>query len=94
MRYRNLHGTSLSLSELGFGTWTITTGWWGTYTDAEGRAIIEAALDRDETRNDRHEKIAALAQNKELDLAQFVEADRLQAIPNRSEFIRAGGESK
>src|SRR5215212_4876439 len=46
MRYRDLHGTNLSLSELGFGTWTITTGWWGTYTDAEGRAIIETALER------------------------------------------------
>jgi aryl-alcohol dehydrogenase-like predicted oxidoreductase len=46
MRYRNLHGTDLSLSELGFGTWTLTTGWWGTYTDAEAQAIIRAALER------------------------------------------------
>jgi aryl-alcohol dehydrogenase-like predicted oxidoreductase len=46
MRYRPLHGTDLQLSELGFGTWTLTTGWWGTYTDAEAQAIIRAALDR------------------------------------------------
>lgn len=46
MRYRPLHSTSLQLSELGFGTWTVTTGWWGTYTDAEAQAIIRAALDR------------------------------------------------
>jgi aryl-alcohol dehydrogenase-like predicted oxidoreductase len=46
MRYRNLHGTDLQLSELGLGTWTFTTGWWGTYTDDDARRIIESALDR------------------------------------------------
>lgn len=46
MRYRDLHGTDLQLSELGFGTWTITTGWWGNYTDAEGQALIRQAVDR------------------------------------------------
>jgi aryl-alcohol dehydrogenase-like predicted oxidoreductase len=45
MRYRNLHGTNVSLSELGFGTWTLTTGWWGNYTDAEGQRLIRTALD-------------------------------------------------
>src|SRR5947209_7632894 len=45
MRYRNLHGTNLQLSELGFGTWTLTTGWWGTYTDDEARRLINIALD-------------------------------------------------
>ncbi len=46
MRYRNLHNTNLAISELGFGTWTITTGWWGTYTDAEAEALVRAALAR------------------------------------------------
>jgi aryl-alcohol dehydrogenase-like predicted oxidoreductase len=46
MRYRRLHGTDLELSELGFGTWTLTTGWWGNYTDAEAREIIGKAIDR------------------------------------------------
>src|SRR5258708_24967081 len=45
MRYRKLQGTDLELSELGFGTWTLTTGWWGNYTDAEAQAIIEKAID-------------------------------------------------
>ncbi|HXH41347.1 MAG TPA: aldo/keto reductase, partial [Thermoanaerobaculia bacterium] len=45
MRYRNLHGTNLQLSELGFGTWTLTTGWWGVYSDDEGRRLIGIALD-------------------------------------------------
>lgn len=46
MRYRNLHGTDLEISELGFGTWTVTTGWWGTYSDADAERIIRGALAR------------------------------------------------
>jgi aryl-alcohol dehydrogenase-like predicted oxidoreductase len=46
MRYRKLHDTDLQLSELGFGTWTVTTGWWGTYTDAEAERLIRAAVAR------------------------------------------------
>ncbi|HEY0142687.1 MAG TPA: aldo/keto reductase [Thermoanaerobaculia bacterium] len=46
MRYRTLHGTNLQLSELGLGTWTFTTGWWGTYSDAEAQDIIRLAIDR------------------------------------------------
>ena len=46
MRYRNLHDTDLRLSELGLGTWTFTTGWWGSYTDEDARRIIDAAIDR------------------------------------------------
>ena len=45
MRYRPLHGTDLQLSELGFGTWTVTTGWWGQYTDAEAERLIRTAID-------------------------------------------------
>ncbi len=46
MRYRKLNGTDLELSELGFGTWTLTTGWWGNYTDAEAERLIRLAIDR------------------------------------------------
>ena len=46
MRYRNLHDTPFKISELGFGTWTVTTGWWGTYTDEEAQRIIRAAIAR------------------------------------------------
>lgn len=46
MRYRPLHNTNFALSELGFGTWTITTGWWGTYTDAEAERLVRAAVAR------------------------------------------------
>jgi aryl-alcohol dehydrogenase-like predicted oxidoreductase len=46
MRYRTLHNTPISISELGFGTWTVTTGWWGTYTDADAQRLIRKAIDR------------------------------------------------
>jgi aryl-alcohol dehydrogenase-like predicted oxidoreductase len=46
MRTRLLHGTEILLSELGFGTWTLTTGWWGTYTDGEAQELIRKAIDR------------------------------------------------
>ncbi|SRR5581483_2093932 len=45
MRYRKLHNTDLQLSELGFGTWTVSTGWWGDYSDAEAQRIIRRAID-------------------------------------------------
>ncbi|HEY0160785.1 MAG TPA: aldo/keto reductase [Thermoanaerobaculia bacterium] len=46
MRYRNLHNTPFNVSELGFGTWTVTTGWWGTYSDAEAEKIVRSAVAR------------------------------------------------
>jgi aryl-alcohol dehydrogenase-like predicted oxidoreductase len=45
MRYRRLNGTDLDLSELGFGTWTVSTGWWGNYTDEDAQRLIRAAID-------------------------------------------------
>jgi aryl-alcohol dehydrogenase-like predicted oxidoreductase len=46
MRYRPLHNTPFKISELGLGTWTLTTGWWGVYTDAEAEAIVRKAIAR------------------------------------------------
>ena len=45
MRYRKLHGTDIEVSELGFGTWTVSTGWWGNYTDAQAQDLIRRAVD-------------------------------------------------
>ena len=45
MRYRTFPGTTISVSEVGFGTWTISTGWWGEKTDAEAVAMLRRALD-------------------------------------------------
>jgi aryl-alcohol dehydrogenase-like predicted oxidoreductase len=45
MRYRKLHNTDLSVSELGLGTWTFTTGWWGNYSDEDGQRIVRKAIE-------------------------------------------------
>jgi aryl-alcohol dehydrogenase-like predicted oxidoreductase len=45
MKYRTFPGTSVQVSEVGFGTWTISTGWWGEKTDAEAVAMLRRALD-------------------------------------------------
>ena len=45
MRYRTFPGTDVRVSEVGFGTWTISTDWWGEKTDAEAVDMLRRALD-------------------------------------------------
>ena len=45
MRYRVMPGTDISVSEVGFGTWTLATGWWGEKTDEEAVAMLRRAHD-------------------------------------------------
>jgi len=44
MRYRQLV-PGIEVSEVGFGNWTVTTGWWGTYTEQEAIDLHRAAFD-------------------------------------------------
>lgn len=46
MQYRNFPGTDVKVSEVGFGTWTIATGWWGEKTDDEAVEMLRAAHSR------------------------------------------------
>jgi aryl-alcohol dehydrogenase-like predicted oxidoreductase len=43
MRYRQFPGTDIKASEIGFGTWTLSTGWWGEKTDEEAVEMLLAA---------------------------------------------------
>ncbi|MSR65482.1 MAG: aldo/keto reductase [Verrucomicrobiae bacterium] len=45
MKYRRFPGTDLSVSEVGFGLWTISTGWWGNKTDAEAVHLLHRSFD-------------------------------------------------
>lgn len=45
MKTRTLGRTGLELSEVGFGVWTVSTGWWGSYTEDEAAALLRAAFD-------------------------------------------------
>lgn len=76
MRYRTFPGTDISASEIGFGAWTVTAGWWGDYTDDQAVALIRQALDRGVTffdtaptygSNGRGETILARALGSERD---------------------------
>jgi aryl-alcohol dehydrogenase-like predicted oxidoreductase len=43
MRYRRLGQSELVVSEVGFGTWTVASDWWGEVADKQG--LLHAALD-------------------------------------------------
>jgi aryl-alcohol dehydrogenase-like predicted oxidoreductase len=45
MKYRAFPNTDVTVSEVGFGTWTTSTGWWGEKTDADAVAMMRRALD-------------------------------------------------
>ncbi|CAB4244623.1 Predicted oxidoreductase [Methylacidimicrobium sp. AP8] len=45
MKYRRLAQTGQNVSEVGFGVWTLSTGWWGKYTEEEALAFLHRALD-------------------------------------------------
>lgn len=45
MRYRSFPGTDLAVSEIGFGVWTVSAGWWGDYSDAEALRLLQRAAD-------------------------------------------------
>ena len=44
MRYRTLPRTDVAVSEVGFGVWTLATGWWGDKDDREAVDLLRAAL--------------------------------------------------
>lgn len=45
MKYRTFRNTDLQVSEVGFGLWTVSTGWWGNFTEGEAVALMRQALD-------------------------------------------------
>lgn len=46
MRYREIPGTGIRVSELAFGADPLATGWWGDHGDDEAVRLLHAALDR------------------------------------------------
>src|SRR5215468_9322716 len=45
MRFRTYKNTNLRVSEVGFGLWTISTGWWGNFTKGEATGLMNKAFD-------------------------------------------------
>jgi len=45
MHFRTYRNTDLTVSEVGFGLWTISTGWWGNFTEGEAIGLMHKAFD-------------------------------------------------
>jgi aryl-alcohol dehydrogenase-like predicted oxidoreductase len=45
MKYRTYPGTDITVSEVGFGVWTLAAGWWGDFTDDQAVALLHRAYD-------------------------------------------------
>lgn len=45
MRYRSLAHTGIRVSEIGFGVWTLSTGWWGKVTPQQAVSLLRKGKD-------------------------------------------------
>ena len=45
MKYRKLGKTDLQVPEVGFGVWTVSTGWWGNLDERDSVALLNEAVD-------------------------------------------------
>ena len=45
MRYRTLTNSDVTVSEIGFGVWTVSTTWWGVTDEAVGLRLLRHAFD-------------------------------------------------
>ena len=45
MRYRTIGSTDVTVSEIGFGVWTVSTSWWGITDEAVGIRLLRQAYD-------------------------------------------------
>jgi aryl-alcohol dehydrogenase-like predicted oxidoreductase len=46
MKYRRLGNTDIAVSEVGFGVWTVSTGWWGEVVDDRSVRLLRQAHER------------------------------------------------
>src|SRR5215204_5267431 len=46
MKYRTLGDTDIAVSEVGFGVWTVSTGWWGEVDDERSVRLLREARER------------------------------------------------
>ena len=45
MRYRRLKKSGVTTSEIGFGLWTVSTGWWGEVNEEKSVRLLQKAFD-------------------------------------------------
>jgi aryl-alcohol dehydrogenase-like predicted oxidoreductase len=80
MRFRTYRSTDLTASEVGSGLWSISTGWWGNYTEGEAIALIRKAFDlgitlfdaADTYRNGLSEELIAKKLSNQWSISRYV----------------------
>lgn len=45
MKYRNIPGIDIPISEVGFGVWSVATPWWGVRDDEMGKRLLRTAYE-------------------------------------------------
>src|SRR3989338_6258887 len=45
MKYRRFQKSGVTTSEIGFGLWTVSTGWWGTVNEEKAVHLLQKAFD-------------------------------------------------
>ncbi|MSQ36204.1 MAG: aldo/keto reductase [Dehalococcoidia bacterium] len=98
MRYRRIANTEIDVSEIGFGVWTLASGWWGERSDAEAITLLRQAFDRGVTFFDTADTYGD-GRGERLLAQAFPGADRAEIVigtkcgydwESRSEARRAG----
>ena len=76
MRYRKLADTDVTLSEVGFGVWTVTAGWWGDFSDDQAADLLRRSFRPTKSRlQDWPDLLAeALAADPALGIADWADA--------------------
>ena len=92
MRFRTYKNTDLEVSEVGFGLWTVSTGWWGNFTEGEAIALMHNAFD--ERRAKERVFVGTHAGSENVQHPTLIEGGRsdrtLNARLNRAEASRTG----
>lgn len=80
MKYRTFDkDPDLKISEIGFGLWTVSTGWWGNFTDNEAVLLMRQAADLGITLFDAADTYGN-GRSEELIAKAFTPADRSRIV--------------
>ena len=91
MRFRTYKNTDLAVSEVGFGLWTISTGWWGNFTEGEAVALMHKAFDLRITLFDAADTYGNGLSEELIAKAFAIAPERLLRRSMRLRFFLAGG---
>ncbi len=94
MEYRELGTSGISVSAVGFGVWTLSTGWWGDYTNEAAVALLRRARDLGITFFDASDSYGNGRAEEQLGAAFSDDADVVIATKVGYDFYAHGGERR